>query len=413
MKKASLALLLLAIALAAWWQFATPPPHLQVGAPILFDGVAAQAAAAVDRSADFAAALQVLPSALPGHDDLLFLDDGKRILASGMDGQIWEIDSGTQQARPFLDAPLMAAGMHESPGDHDEVFFCASRLWGDTYPAGERVGLYRLRLSSRTLTPVVLDVPDTTISGERVWALDDPKAPRLGPGGGNPARPLAFCNDLEISEDGRRIYFTEPFSYEGASMGGGTVPEVIAYHGNGRVWMHDLATAETRLVAEGYFFPDGILYDLHAGQAREQSLLVSQTAGFRIIRFHLAGSKAGSAELVQDGLTGLCDGMDRDARGRIWCGMYTQRSGLLTWLHAHPWIKHLLLRLPLNWMQQPRATGVLALTPDASRSLYSAWYEGPKAVHIASALPGPDGGIYLTPFSKAHRGLVRLPDPLD
>lgn len=412
MKKAGLWLILLA-ALAAWWQLMRPPEYLRPGAPLRFDGRAEQAAAAVDQSAAFAAALQVLPSDLPGHDDVLFMDGGKRILASAMDGQIWEVDSATQQARAFFDAPLMAAGLHESPGDHDEIYFCASRLWGDTYPQGERVGLYRLKLSTRALTPVVLDVPDTTISGEKLWALDDPMAPRLGGDSSNSRpRPLAFCNDLEISEDGQRIYFTEPFSYAGASMGGGTVPEVIAYHGNGRIWMHDLDKGETRLVAEGWFFLDGILYDLHPGQPREQSILSSQTAGFRIMRFHVAGPKAGTAELVQDGLAGLCDGMDRDTKGRIWCGMYTKRSGLLTWLHANPWIKHILLRLPLNWMQQPKATGVLALTPDASRPLYSAWYEGPKAVHIASALPGPDGGIYLTPFSKEHRGLVRLPDPL-
>ena len=196
-------------------------------------------------------------------------------------------------------------------------------------------------------------------------------------------------------------------------MGGGTVPEVIAYNGNGRVWRHDLTTGETRLVAEGFHFPDGILYDLHPNQAREQSIISSETTGFRIIRFYLAGSKAGTSELVQDGLPGMCDGMDRDPQGRIWCAMYTKRTKSLTWLHEHAWLKPLLLRFPLNWIPQPKVTGIMALTPDASRPLYSAWYEGQQVTHIASAIPAPDGYIYLTPFLKTHRGLVRIKLPLN
>ena len=30
-------------------------------------------------------------------------------------------------------------------------------------------------------------------------------------------------------------------------------------HGNGRIWVHDLAQRETRLVAEGIHFSDGLL----------------------------------------------------------------------------------------------------------------------------------------------------------
>lgn len=399
--------------IGGWWLAATPPAHHRVPDVIRFDNRLTVEIAAVDHSADFARALQVLPSDMPGHDDLVFLHGGQQALASGMDGKLWLYDFTSRQAEVFLDTPLMAAGLHESPGDPDTLYFCASHLWGDHYPATERVGLYRLQLSTRRLTPVVLDVPDTAIDGPKVWPLDDARAPRLIQGSADAhKRPLAFCNDLEISADGQRIYFSEPFAYAGASMGGGTLPEVLAYHGNGRIWQHDLATGETRLVAAGYFFPDGILYDLHPGQARETSILTSQTAGFRITRLFVAGPRAGTDEVVLDGMPGMCDGMDRDTKGRIWCGMYARRSALISWLHEHPWLKHILLRLPLNWMDQPRETGVLALSADAATPLYSAWYEGPKAVHIASAFPGPDGQIYVTPFSREHRGLVRFSDPL-
>ena len=401
-----------AVAIAAWWWGAAPPAHHAVPGVITFSDQATRAAQAVDQSAAFARALTTVGADNPGYDDVIFLQDGHTLLLSGMDGKIWAHDQRTRQSTVLVDPPLMAAGMHESPTDHDLVYFCASRLWGDSYPADERVGLYQLRVSTRRIEPVVLDVPDTPIGGAKVWPLDDPAAPRLGAGGSAASRPLAFCNDLEVSEDGQRIYFSEPFAYAGASMGGGTIPEVLAFHGNGRIWVHDLAQRETRLVAEGIHFPDGLLVDLHPGQPREASILTSQTTGFRLLRLFVSGPRAGSQQVVQDGMGGMCDGMDRDAQGNIWCGMYTDRSVLLTWLHGNPWAKQVLLRLPLNWIPQPRKTGVLVLSPDASQALYSAWYQGDQLTHTASALPGPDGWVYLAPFSRSHRGVVRMAHPL-
>jgi len=400
--------------IGVWWLAMAPPDYLQAGRPIVFGDKAIKSMAEVNYSEQFSGNLELLHSDLPGHDDLIFLDHGKKTLVSAMDGWLWTYDFAQEKAEAFVDAPLMASGLHESLTNEDDIYFCASHLWGDTYPAEERVGLYRIHVPSREITPIVLDVPATEISGPKVWALDDPRAPRLTKDGtGGESRPLAFCNDLEISDDGKRIYFSEPFSYSGASMGGGTVHEVLAYNGNGRIWHHDLGSGETRLVVEGFHFLDGILYDLHQGSKKEESIISSLTPGFRIMRFYVAGPKAGQSEMVQDGLPGMCDGLDRDSNDNIWCGMFTVRSNFLTWIHENPWAKHILLRLPLNSMSQPKTTGVMVFSPDVSKALYYASYEGPKASLIASAIPGPDGQVYMTPFSREHRGLVRLPNPLD
>ncbi len=346
--------LALVASISAWWLASAPPDHLDPGEPVYFSERAVPEFRRVDHNGAFSESLQAL-------------------------------------------------------------YFCASRLWGEEYPEVERVGLYRLDLLSRAITPVVLDVPDTQIKGPKVWPLEDDRAPRIIPASkaeSRQVRPLAFCNDLEITADGERIYFSEPFSYEGASMGGGTMHEVLAFKGNGRIWMHDLSNGETRLVVEGFHFPDGILYDLHPAGAREVSILSSLTPGFRIMRFHVGGPQAGASEIIQDSLPGMCDGMDRDALGNIWCGLFTLRGELLTWLHGHPGVKQLLQRLPLNNMSQPRSTGVLALSPDASSPLYYAEYEGLKVAKIASVIPGPDGWLYLTPFLREHTGVVRLKNPL-
>jgi hypothetical protein len=398
--------------LALWWVAAAPRREIVVSGPVVFDDATSRAMAAVDRSDEFAASLAILPSALPGHDDIVFLADGRRALATAMDGRIWMIDRTTHAAEPFVDPPLMPSGMHEVPGDPSHLYFCASRLYGQTYPDSEAVGLYRLDIDTRTIEPVVLRVPATEIDRDHpvVYADADLAAPELAPGGSTASRPLAFCNDLELSADGRRIYFSEPFAYEGASMGGGTIPEAVSLARNGRLWRHDLDRGTTRLIAEGFNFIDGVLYDLHPGEPRERAVLVSQTPHFRLTRFVLAGPQAGSAEVVLDGITGMPDGLDRDRDGRIWAGLLKERSGLLTWLHANAWLKPLFLRLPLDRVPQSRRSGVLVLSPDGRTPVYAASYDGPLVTNIASAVPGPDG-VYLTPFEPAHTGLVRLPYP--
>ena len=415
MNKILTAILLVAL-IAFWWNAAAPPDHHPVPGKITFDGQAVENALRVDQSEAFQEQLELLPSDLPGHDDIIFMEKDGTALVSAMDGRIWSYNLKSHEVTPFVDPPLMAAGMHESPRNHTVIYFCSSYLWGEDYPENERVGLYALDTTTRSIQPVVLYVPDTELSGEKIWSLDDDSAPVLQSqtidSSSVAYRPLAFCNDLEISADGNRIYFSEPFAYEGASMGGGTVPEAISFHGNGRIWMHDLMTGATRLVAEGLFFPDGILYDLHDSGSKERSIITSLTPGFSIARIYVAGPKAGTREIIHEGLGGMCDGLDRDRAGNIWCAVFTQRTDFLTWIHENPWIKHLLLRLPLNWIPQPAATGVLALSPDASEFLYSASYEGPKARLIASVIPGPDDFLYVTPFSREHRGAVILPNPL-
>jgi hypothetical protein len=408
----------LVVLLAVWWVSAAPRSEITIGDAVRFDPSTAQAIAAVDRSAEFAKGLEHVPSSLPHFDDAVFVDEGKTALVTVTDGQIWTVNLVTHAAQPFADPPLMAYGIHEAPGDPNHVYFCSSRSYGAPQP-DQRVGLYRLALDDGSIEPVVIDVPATDLANERpvVYADDDPKAPELrGDESSGARRPLIVCDNLELSEDGRRIYFSEPFDYANASIDD-AVDEAIALAPNGRLWRHDLDTGATRLIAEGYHFINGVLYDLHPGEARESSVLVTQTSLFRLTRFHLRGPKAGTAEVVLDGITGLDDGMDRDASGRIWLALFNERPRLLTWLHGQAWLKPLFMRLPTRLLlrQGGQRTGVVVVSPDGKRPLYSAMYEGPLLVSIASAVPS-ENGIYLAnealgTSEDENTGIVRLKWP--
>ncbi|MEM7433646.1 MAG: PQQ-binding-like beta-propeller repeat protein [Myxococcota bacterium] len=402
------------LAALAWWFLSAPPGYLVVGPPIDF-GETPEAIREVEAvPGSIGRAIRRIDSAVPGHDDLLVRETDGVAFVSGMDGFIWRVPLDGGPAERFADVPLMPSGLRTAPDDPNFIYFCTSRLHGVEHAADERVGLYRLNLATREVDAVVTEVaatPPIPEAKRRVYADEDLGAPTLRPESGpGDSRPLAFCNDLDITDDGRRIYFTEPIAYEGASMGGGAVGEAITLGDNGRLWRHDLDTGETRLVADGFHFIDGILVDPSPDGERESSVLVTQTPGFAITRFFFAGPNAGHAEEVWTSLPGMPDGMDRGEDGRIWVGLFRKRSAFLTWAHKNPWVKPLLLRLPLDLLPVPKETGVLGLSEDGSEPLYYAMYQGPELTDAAVVVPGKEH-LYIANFDVAQRGILRMPYP--
>jgi hypothetical protein len=388
---------------------------------MVFDPATMQAIQSVDRSADFAQSLEHFPSELPHFDDAAILPGETAALVTANDGKIWRIDLATHAAEPFVDAPLTPLGIDSAPDNPNHVYFCVSRSYGETRAEGDEVGLYRLALDTRQIEPVALRVPETKPEtkidrqGPIVYADQDPEAPEYRPGkGAQASRAIEVCDNLEISADGRRIYFSEPFAYPNATVDD-AIDEAVALAPNGRLWRHELDTGTTRLIAEGFHFINGVLYDPHPDAPREASVIVTQTSLFRLTRFYLRGPKAGTYEVAIDGLTVTPDGMDRDPKGRIWLAAFLERSPLLTWIHENAWIKPLVMRLPAELLPVPKRTGVIAVSPDGRAPLYAAIYEGPLLTSIASAVPMPSG-IYLAnePLSGAkpeQKGMVRLKWP--
>jgi sugar lactone lactonase YvrE len=409
-----------ALLIAAWWSAAAPRPEIsQHMAPaLIIDPATEQACARVDRSADFAANLEQLPCGLPAYDSALFLDNGKTMLVTGHDGFIWRVDLTTIKAEQIANTNQVAWGIRKAPGDPDHVYYSASDSYDKKLP-GANPGIFRLDLRTGTTEAVTVRVPDTAIDYEHpvVYADDNPNAPEYRPGGSGKSRAISVADNLDVSADGRRIYFTEPFAYSGATLRD-AVDELLSMALNGRLWRHDLDTGATRLIAQGFNFINGVLCDPHPGLPREESVIVTQTSTFRLGRFYVRGPKAGTYEVVLDGLPGTPDGCDRDAAGRIWLALFAARGKLLTWAHAHPWIKPLLMRLPTKLiLGQEKRTGTCVVSPDGSTPLYFALHQGPGLASVSSAVPS-SSGIYLANIALDNTdaknvGLQRLKWPAE
>lgn len=345
---------------------------------------------------------------LPGHDDLIFDNQNQVAYASGMDGWIWKLDLKTKSATAWIKPPVNPAGLQFANKTNESILVCASRLGGVTYEETQQVGLYEVNIKTKVVVPLLVTLPkignsdfETVYSGSKrpTFALKDLNESN--------SRAFSLCNDLAVSNDGNRIYISEPFERSDAAMGSGAVPEAIGLYPHGKLWMYDRKQNTVSLVMSGFTFVDGIIIADHSN-SEEESVIITETTKFRIIKANINGKKEGSFEVLFENLPGLADGLERDSKGRIWMGIIKPRSGLVNLIHNNPWLKPFLLSLPQRILPIAKKTGILVLDPSGKKALYYTMHDGSKIKDISVAVPNLDT-VYFPSFDTSSRGLYSIP----
>ncbi|CAG05105.1 unnamed protein product [Tetraodon nigroviridis] len=168
------------------------------------------------------------------------------------------------------------------------------------------------------------------------------EATRLVSGGQVVAgRKLSFINDLAVTQDGKKVYFTSSSSKWDRRDYMHLIMEATA---DGRVLEYNTESRELSVVMENLRFPNGIqlLPD-------EESVLVAETTMARIRRVHVAGLNKGGMENFMDNLPGFPDNIRPSSSGGYWVAMSAVRPNpgfsMLDFLSQRPWIKKLIFKL--------------------------------------------------------------------
>lgn len=388
--------------------YACNPSGIKIGEPYKLGDVPSSISEVQDKQDPFISGLKVEMADLPGHDDLIF-DRPKGLgYASGMDGWIWRLNFKTGKAEQWVKPPVNPAGMQYSDKSKSKILVCASRLGGEIYEEKNRVGLYEVDTETKKIDSIILDLPKLEKEEfEKVYSFSDMPTVSLQDLNSSNSRPFSLCNDLAVSEDGNRIYITEPFERENAAMGSGAVPEAIGLYPHGKLWMLDRNKNTISLVLSGFTFVDGILLE-KSSEGKEESVVFTETTKFRIIRAFLSGKKQGSSEILFENLPGLADGLERDESGRMWTGIIKKRSGLVNFVHKNPWLKKVILSLPQKILPISHNTGILVIDPSGKKPLYYSMHDGSKIKDISVSVPFEDR-VYFPSFDKTSRGLYSLP----
>lgn len=357
-------------------------------------------------------------SSLPAQDEILLQEDIGRAFVASIDGWIWKVDLTNNKAEPFIKTPLLPGGMVFHPKNNDIIFMCLSRGKQHDTNLVDGPGIYELTISTKQLRKI----------GTRVPLFDKTKEPlknQIGifyPKNKETKIPISQLNDtnsrnvekaddLAISNDGERIYFTEPYDHPNSILGVSSQSkhEVLTLGRNGHLWKYDLKDNTASLVAHQYTYLDGILLEYSQGE-RESSILLNELSKSRLIRLHLTGDKEGKDEIVIEGIPGFPDGMDRDSSGRIWIAIPVVRSKLITWLHKHPFWKRLVLYIPESLQPVSKKTGILALSPNGEKPIYYSLHDGSLFSYIIVVVPGKEK-LYLAVYQDGFKGFVTLPYP--
>ncbi len=160
--------------------------------------------------------------------------------------------------------------------------------------------------------------------------------------------PFKFTDDLDIAADGM-IYFTDASH----KFDQHRYREDIIEHGpNGRLMKYNPQTGETTLLMDSLRFANGVAV------SQDQSfVLVNETGRYRIHRYWLQGPNKGTSDIFADNLPGIPDGVSTGEDGIFWVALFTLRNPALDKLLPYPFLRKIVIRLPLFLQPQPAPYG--------------------------------------------------------
>jgi sugar lactone lactonase YvrE len=217
--------------------------------------------------------------------------------------------------------------------------------------------------------------------------------------------PFRFANDLAITKDGSKVYFTDSSSKFGAKE---VMKDIVEHGGRGRFLVYDFKTGETRVLLKGLQYSNGV-----ALGPDEAFALVNETGSYRILRYWLKGEKAGTPDVFADNLPGFPDNITFNGEDRFWVAIYAPRTPVADKLAPYPVLRKAVARA-LQFLPAPVKAQAFVLAFDPSGKLVAnLQYDGADAYYpVTSAREHPNGFLYfgsLTADSLARIKTQALP----
>jgi sugar lactone lactonase YvrE len=178
-------------------------------------------------------------------------------------------------------------------------------------------------------------------------------------------RPVRFANAVTVAEDGT-IYFSDATDIAPVQLLNGfyethhsAVVSLISSTPNGRVIRVNPATREAKVIESNLSFANGV-----ALSPDESYLIVSDLGHNAIRKVWLTGAKVGKSETVLENLPGYPDNIQPASDGGYWVALASQRSALIDFLHPFPFLKSILLKIPMSMFPKPPPLAqILKLSP--------------------------------------------------
>ncbi|XP_062979976.1 adipocyte plasma membrane-associated protein [Elgaria multicarinata webbii] len=152
---------------------------------------------------------------------------------------------------------------------------------------------------------------------------------------------MSFVNDLTLTRDGRKIYFTDSSSKWHRKDYSLLIMEASD---DGRLLEYDTVTKEVKVLMGGLRFANGVQLS-----PAEDFVLVAETTMARIRRYYVAGLMKGGEDMFVENLPGFPDNIRLSSSGGYWVAMSAIRANpgfsMMDFLAEKPWIKRIIFKL--------------------------------------------------------------------
>uniref|UniRef100_A0A6B2F4S0 Adipocyte plasma membrane-associated protein n=1 Tax=Bothriechis nubestris TaxID=1766655 RepID=A0A6B2F4S0_9SAUR len=209
---------------------------------------------------------------------------------------------------------------------------------------------------------------------------------------------MSFVNDLTMTRDGRKIYFTDSSSKWQRKDYSLLIMEASD---DGRLFEYDTVTKEVKVLMEGLRFPNGVQLS-----PAEDFVLVAETVMARIRRYYVSGLMKGGEDLFVENMPGFPDNIRLSSSGGYWVAMSAIRANpgfsMVDFLSEKPWIKRIIFKLlsqetVIKFVPKYSLVVELSDTGSYRRSFHDP--DGMVATHISEAHEY-NGHLYLGSFQS-------------
>ncbi|XP_020650399.2 adipocyte plasma membrane-associated protein [Pogona vitticeps] len=238
------------------------------------------------------------------------------------------------------------------------------------------------------------------VSGE-VKLLVSSKTPIEG-------KKMLFVNDLTLTRDGRKIYFTDSSSKWHRKDYSLLIMEASD---EGRLLEYDTVTKEVKVLMGGLRFPNGVQLS-----PSEDFVLVAETTMARIRRYYVSGLMKGGEDMFVENMPGFPDNIRISSSGGYWVAMSAVRANpgfsMMDFLSERPWIKRIIFKLlsqetVIKFVPKYSLLVELSDTGSYRRSFHDP--NGMVATYISEAHEY-DGHLYLGSFRSPFICRLNLED---
>lgn len=204
--------------------------------------------------------------------------------------------------------------------------------------------------------------------------------------------PILFCNNASVARDGV-VYFSDSSSRFPISH---WRRDLLEHRPNGRILAYDPGSGRTEVVAEGFYFPNGV-----ALTPAEDALLVCETVTHRLVRLSLPDAVV----TVLTDLPAYPDNMSAVGDGTYWLALASLRVAAAERLLPHPGLRRAVAVLPTSLQPQPKPHVIAALVDGDGRLLRALHGPGGR-YRMATGVRQSAGTLWLGSLTES--GIARV-----